>query len=412
MSYFQFLQQSFENFNKATDSLKHAYANLEMKFENINRELEIKNLELKKTITEMEEMKNYLQNILESLTNGVIVTDTEGSIQQVNRCACIFTGVEEKNMQGKQVSSLFDELSPEQWKDIFPPEYYMEGGAHKIKLNGRTLEIFGSAVTAKNGERLGDVFILRDITRIEMLEDMAKRSEKFASMGEMAANIAHEIRNPLGSIELFASLLMKDLKEKRDRDRVVQIVTSVKNMDNKISNLLLFTKTNAPRMECVNVHEILKETLLFAEQLASTESISLGYHFTEGEPFVAGDVEMLKQVFLNIILNGMQAMPDGGNLYMETRFPDLGKAMPNGKPFLEIIFTDNGIGIPEENLPKIFDPFFSTREGTSGLGLAIVHNIIDMHRGAIHVEIGRGGGTVFSLLLPLMDRKTDPLPKY
>jgi PAS domain S-box-containing protein len=412
MSYFQFLQQSFENFNKATDSLKHAYANLEIKFENINRELEIKNLELKKTITEMEEMKNYLQNILESLTNGVIVTDTEGSIQQVNRCACIFTGVEEKNMKGKQISSLFDELSPKKWKDIFPLEYFMGEGAHKIKLNGRTLEIFGSAVTAKNGERLGGVFILRDITRIEMLEDMAKRSEKFASMGEMAANIAHEIRNPLGSIELFASLLMKDLKEKRDRDRVGQIVTSVKNMDNKISNLLLFTKTNAPRMECVNVHEVLKETLLFAEQLASTESISLGYHFTEGEPFVAGDVEMLKQVFLNIILNGMQAMPDGGNLYMETRFPDLDKAMPNGKPFLEIIFTDSGIGIPEENLPKIFDPFFSTREGTSGLGLAIVHNIIDMHRGAIHVDIGKGGGTVFSLLLPLVDLKTDPLPKY
>jgi signal transduction histidine kinase len=97
---------------------------------------------------------------------------------------------------------------------------------------------------------------------------------------------------------------------------------------------------------------------------------------------------------------------------METRFPDLDKAIPNGKPFLEIIFTDNGIGIPEENLPKIFDPFFSTKEGTLGLGLAIVHNIIDMHKGAIHVDSGNGGGTVFSLLLPLMDPKNDPMPKY
>jgi PAS domain S-box-containing protein len=411
MSYFQFLEQSFENFNKATDSLKSAYANLEVKFENINRELETKNVELKKTISEMEEMKNYLQNILESLTNGVIVTDTEGSIQQVNRCACIFTGVEEKNIQGKHICSLLDELSPEKRQDVPFPEYFIEEGTRKIKLKGRILEIFGSVVTAKNGEKLGNVFILRDITRIERLEDMAKRSEKFTAMGEMAANIAHEIRNPLGSIELFASLLMKDLKEKKDRDRVGQIVTSVKNMDNKISNLLLFTKTNAPRMECVNVHEVLKETLLFAEQLASPESISLCYHFTEGEPFVEGDVEMLKQVFLNIILNGMQAMPDGGNLRMETRYSDFGKAMPNGKPFLEITFTDDGIGIPEENLPKIFDPFFSTREGTSGLGLAIVHNIIDMHKGAIHVDSGKGGGTVFSLLLPLMDRKKDPLPK-
>lgn len=409
MSDFQFLQQSFENFNVATASLKQAYANLEKKFENINRELEIKNLELEKTITEKEEMKDYLQNILESLTNGVIVTDREEKIQRVNRCAGIFAEVEENNVQGKHISILFDNLSPENWKDIFFPEY-SKGGGHKIKLKGRTLEIFGSPVTARNGETLGNVFILRDITRIERLEDMAKRSEKFASMGEMAANIAHEIRNPLGSIELFASLLMKDLKEKKDRDRVAQIVTSVRNMDNKISNLLLFTETKVPHLECVNINEVLKETLFFAEQLASQGSISLDYNLAEGDAFVIGDAEMLKQVFLNIILNGIQAMPDGGNLYMETGFSDVDKAMPNVTPFLEIIFTDSGIGILEEDLPKIFDPFFSTREGTSGLGLAIVHNIIDMHRGAIHVERGKSGGTVFTVLLPLRDNKTDPMP--
>jgi signal transduction histidine kinase len=172
-------------------------------------------------------------------------------------------------------------------------------------------------------------------------------------------------------------------------------------MDNKISNLLLFTKTHAPRMERINVHEVLRETLLFAEQLASSDSIALGYHFTERDPFIAGDAEMLKQVFLNILLNGMQAMPDGGNLYLETRFPDVDKAISNSTRFVEILFTDSGIGIPEDNLSKIFDPFFSTKEGTSGLGLAIVHNIIDMHRGAIQVDSVQGRGTVFSLLLPL-----------
>jgi len=407
MSHFQFLQQSFDNFNRATDALKNAYANLEIKFANINRELEAKNIELKKTVSEMEEMRNYLDNILESLTNGVIVTDIGGSIQRVNRHACIYTGIADADMQGKEISTIFDDMVPEWKRDISPAEQLIAEGTNKIKLKGRTLEIFGSTVTAKSGEKLGYVFILRDITRIEILEEMAKRSEKFASMGEMAANIAHEIRNPLGSIELFASLLMKDLKEKRDRDRVAQIVTSVKNMDNKISNLLLFTKTNAPRMECINVHEVLKETLFFAEQLASSDSITLGYHFTEGEPFIIGDVEMLKQVFLNIILNGMQAMPDGGTLYLETRFPDADKAASNATRFIEVTFTDSGIGIPEENLPKIFDPFFSTREDTSGLGLAIVHNIIDIHRGAIHVESSEGGGTVFALLLPLMNSGTE-----
>lgn len=405
MSDVRFLQQLFENFNVATASLKQAYANLETKFESINRELEIKNMELENTIAEKEEMKNYLQNILESLTNGVIVTDLEGKIQWVNKCTGIFAGVEETDVRGKHVSALFDVLSPENWEGILFSEYLKGGVGHKIKLNGRTMEIFSSPVAARNGKTLGNVFILRDITRIERLEEMEKRSEKFASMGEMAANIAHEIRNPLGSIELFASLLMKDLKEKRDRDRVAQIVTSVKNMDNKISNLLLFTKTKIPRLEVVNINEVLKEALFFAEQLASQGSISLDYNFEEGETCVVCDVEMMKQVFLNIILNGIQAMPDGGNLHIETKFSNVDKAIPNVTPFVEIIFKDNGIGISQENLPKIFDPFFSTKEGTSGLGLPIVHNIIDMHKGAIHVESGQGGGTVFTVLLPYKEKR-------
>ena len=363
-------------------------------------------MELENTIGEKEEMKNYLQNILESLTNGVIVTDLEGKIQRVNRCACIFAGVEEAAVRGKHVSALFDLLSPENWEGILFSEYLKGGVGHKIKLNGRTMEIFSSPVTARNGETLGNVFILRDITRIERLEEMEKRSEKFASMGEMAANIAHEIRNPLGSIELFASLLMKDLKEKKDKDRVTQIVSSVKNMDNKISNLLLFTKTKTPRLEVVNINEVLKETLIFAEQLASQGSISLDYTFEEGEAHVACDVEMMKQVFLNIIFNGIQAMPDGGNLHIETKFSNVDKAIPNVTPFVEIMFKDSGIGIPQENLPKIFDPFFSTKEGTSGLGLPIVHNIIDMHNGAVHVESGQGGGTVFTVLLPYKEKRS------
>lgn len=396
-----FLQQSFENFNKATVSLKQAYGTLEQKFDNINRELEVKNRELEKTIAENEEMKNYLQNILESLTNGVVVTDMAGKIQRVNRCAEILANVDEAKVRGNHISALFEDISQESWADIFFSKYFQGESGHKIKLQGRTVEIFGTPVKARNSEVVGTVFILRDITRIEKLEDMAKRKEKFASMGEMAANIAHEIRNPLGSIELFATLLMKDLKEEKDRERIAKIVASVKNVDNKISNLLLFTKMNSPRSEYVDVHELLKQTLMFTEPLASQGNISLSCNCYEGDACILGDDEMLKQVFLNIILNAFQAMPDGGNLHIETRGSDIDQRRPFVEPFLEIIFSDNGIGIPEENLPKIFDPFFSTREGTSGLGLAIVHNIVDQHKGAIHVEKGQPEGTVFTVLLPL-----------
>ena len=405
MNDFEILQQLFDNFNKGTASLQQAYANLEQKFASINRELEIKNRELEATIAAKEDMKNYLQNILESLTNGVIVTDLAGNIETVNRCAGIFTAVTEEQVKGKHISLLFEDMTPVKWQDIFFSEYFLGEAGHQIKLQGRTLEIFGSPVSARSGQTLGTVFILRDISRIEKLEDMAKRTEKFAAMGEMAANIAHEIRNPLGSIELFASLLMKDLPGERDRDRVAKILTSVKNMDNKISNLLLFTKTNIPRSDCVNIHVILKETLSFSDPLATQGNIALSFIPCEEEIFVTGDEEMLKQVFFNLTLNAFQAMPEGGRLDILTKITAAGQPRASVAPFLEILFADNGVGIPEENLPKIFDPFFSTREGTSGLGLAIVHNILDMHKGAIHAERGREVGMVFTILLPLWEQK-------
>lgn len=408
MNDYNLLQQTFDNFNKATASLKEAYANLEKKFAGINRELAVKNMELEQTVAEKDEIKNHLQNILDSLTNGVVVTDLAGKIETINSCAAIFTSRAKDAVQGKHISLLFEDILPSMWQDNFFAEFIPGEAGHKLKLKGRTLEIFSSPLHNRNGEAIGNVFILRDITRIEKLEDMAKRTEKFTAMGEMAANIAHEIRNPLGSIELFASLLMKDLPDKKDRERAAKIVTSVKNMDNKISNLLLFTKVELSQCRCVNIHTVLKDTLLFAEQLAAQGNIKLELVFAAEEPLVLGDEEMLKQVFFNLILNAFQAMPDGGNLHIETKKAAAGQIRGTGTSFLEIFFTDDGIGISAENLPKIFDPFFSTREDTSGLGLAIVHNILDMHKGVIHVERGAPAGTVFTILLPRWDNKEQP----
>lgn len=405
MNDYNLLQQTFDNFNKATASLKDAYANLEEKFAGINRELAIKNAELEKTIAEKDEIKNHLQNILESLTNGVVVTDLAGRIETINSCAAVLTSVTKEGVQGRHVRVLFPDFLSTRGAEKKFSEYFSGEAGHKLKLKGRTLEIFNSPLHARNGEAIGHIFILRDITRIEKLEEMAKRTEKFTAMGEMAANIAHEIRNPLGSIELFASLLMKELPERKDRERAAKIVTSVKNMDNKISNLLLFTKVELSQRHCVNIHDVLKDTLLFAEQLAAQGNILLELAFAAEEPCVLGDDEMLKQVFLNLILNAFQAMPDGGTLQIETSNAAAGQIGGKGTPFLEIMFIDDGIGISENNLPKIFDPFFSTREDTSGLGLAIVHNIMDMHNGVIHVERGVQVGTVFTILLPLWDNK-------
>ncbi len=393
-------QKLLENFNASTELLKHSYADLEAKFASINIELEKKNIDLVRSISETEEIKNYLQNILESLTDGVIVTDTGDNVQRVNRAAGIFAEIAEKDALGRQVMTVLDIPDVERQEGRSFADYLAATARNKIKLKGRSIKIFSSPLATRNNEALGNVLVLHDVTRVERLEEMAKRNEKFALMASMAAYIAEEIRNPLGSIELFTGLLLKDVTTKKDRLRLEQIETAVRKMDYKIANLLMFTQTKAPDMKSVGINEILKEALSFAEYIASQGNITIECLFTDSEPGVNGDVEMIKQMFLNIILNSIQAMPEGGRLQIQTRTVREDGVAGKDVYYLEITFKDDGVGIPEENMSKIFDPFFSTKEGRSGLGLTIVHNIVNLHEGTVHVEAVVGEGTVVTVLLP------------
>ncbi len=395
-----FLQQAFADFSQSTIMLQNAFARLQQKFENINRELEYKNLELERALAEKDEAKNYLQNILKSLKTGIVVANVRGNITMINRYAEIFTGFTYEEAKGQKVESLLGADCCSNSAGDFGLGVEL---SKKIRLRGRMLEVFQSAIKTNAGEEIGVVIVLCDVTRLEKLEEMAKRTEKFAAMGEMAANIAHEIRNPLGSIELFASLLKKDLKNAQNRDRVSHIIGSVRNMDNKISNLLLFARKQKSSMRMINVNDVLNKILKFAEQIIKKENIVLTVNHENINPIIRGDEELLKQVFLNLILNSIQAMPDGGDLHIETKVFD--KRREEGDiddSKVEIKFKDTGIGIPNDYIKKIFDPFFSTREGGTGLGLVIVHNIVDVHGGSIDVESSNNTGTMFNLTFPLI----------
>ncbi|MDZ4164834.1 MAG: ATP-binding protein [Smithellaceae bacterium] len=395
-----YLQKSFEEFNRATSKIMEAYGKLEKEFARLNIELGEKNLELERLIGEKEDVKNYLHNILESLTTGVVVVDLEGNIQTVNRCAEMFLQESRDRLTGKNINSFFMELSSSQWDNLLESEYLASDIGKRVVLNDRVLDIFGSTIRARNGEIFGAVLVLRDITKMERLEEIAKRSEKLAAMGEMAANIAHEIRNPLGSIELFSSLLLKDLGEKKNKDRVMHIIGSVKNMNNKISNLLFFAGANPPQMEQLSLCDALREIIEFTRTIIDQAGISLEVMLDHLNPTVSGDAEMLKQVFLNIILNALQAMPSGGQLSIKSSMLErMGSKGGNG--FYEVLISDTGAGIPAERLSRIFDPFFSTKEGSSGLGLAIAHNIVSLHKGEIHVKSRVNYGTTFAIALPV-----------
>jgi PAS domain S-box-containing protein len=396
------LQESFESFNSATRKLQDAFSNLELKFENLNRELEQKNRRLESILAEKEEVRNYLETILESLTTGVIVTDLAGRITMMNGCAACFTQMGQ-DAAGKNITDLFcrsEELDRHGSDRASSRRLH---GKRKIRVGERILEVLTSPVKTKEGTRVGTVHILLDVTRVEKLEEMAKRTEKFAAMGEMAADIAHEVRNPLGSIALSASLLLKGLNDEKSRDRASRIIHSVRNVDNKIANLLLFTRRPEPVFRDLRINDILQELLKFCAEILDKEGIRLNVSLAGANPLVRADGELLKQVFLNIILNAVQAMRGGGELAIGARLHTDPVLRPGMQRMIELRFADTGPGINEDDRKRIFDPFFSTREGGGGLGLAIVHNIIDLHRGTVDVERGAGGGSVFTVLLPLLE---------
>ncbi|MBI3328085.1 MAG: hypothetical protein HYZ81_15460 [Nitrospinae bacterium] len=227
----------------------------------------------------------------------------------------------------------------------------------------------------------------------EALEEQVQRTNRLAAMGEMAASIAHEVRNPLGSIELFAALLKQELEQDGGKRTLVEhILSGVKSLNRTISNMLLFTKSLAARFEPVDPHQVLEASLVFASHVLRHHRLRLQKSFGADGVTVCADPELLKQVFLNLILNAIQAMPEGGTLTLATRLD---------QHVLEVKVGDTGVGMSAEVTEKIFNPFFSTKDGGTGLGLTIVHNIVEAHNGVIHVVSTRGKGTTFTILLPL-----------
>jgi two-component system sensor histidine kinase FlrB len=248
----------------------------------------------------------------------------------------------------------------------------------------------------------------REIERMRRLEGQTERNSRLVAMGEMAAKIAHEIRNPLGSIELFTSILHREIKDDNLEKFANHISAGVKNLNHVISNLLTFTSQPKPVFKEFDVHAFLDDILQFGEFLMSKNNIMLIKEYCPSFLLGWGDEELLKQVFLNLIMNAVQSMPDGGILKVKTGLGE--KISPHHNAphrmiphnvYVEIKIIDTGTGISKDNIKKIFNPFFTTRERGTGLGLAIVHTIVESHNGIIEVESELCRGTVFKILLPL-----------
>ena len=403
------LTEAIDSFNGAAFRFETYYQHLEKRVKELDIELKEKNKALQKNLKEKEDVKNHLHNILESLTTGVIVLDLQGKISTFNRTAEDITGLISKRVKGKGYDETFginyflnSRLSFAALRDFdentdIETEIYGKGN----KLLHVRLSI--SPVKDTKGGKIGNVLTLQDITKMKRLEEQANRNDRLAAMGEMAVKIAHEIRNPLGSIELFASMLRKDLEEFGDLNTLAGYISSgVKSINNIISNLLLFIRPQQQaNFKIIDIRDILNDSLFFSSHLTKSENgIEVVKEFFPEPLTVRGDTELLKQVLLNLILNAFQAMPGGGRLTISTTKMN-GK--PRGHNFAEVRFADTGMGISKADLLKVFDPFFTTKNTGTGLGLAIVHNLTKIHGGTVDIISSEGKGTECIVTLPLWE---------
>jgi two-component system NtrC family sensor kinase len=235
------------------------------------------------------------------------------------------------------------------------------------------------------------------IETMERTQEELVHKEKLASMGQLAAGVAHEINNPLGSILLFAEASHKDTAEDdRRKDDLRMIIQETLRCKKIVSGLLNFARQQEVLAQESDIHHILQQAINGVAHQPSFSKVQIETHFAPDLPHIQADPPQLVQVFVNLLNNSAEAMPEGGTVTLRTRM--------QGQRAIEITLEDTGAGIPEENLDKLFNPFFTTKplgKGT-GLGLSIVYGIIKMHRGQISVKSRPGMGTTFTITLPLV----------
>jgi PAS domain S-box-containing protein len=371
----------------------------------------------------MREERNKAQQYLNIAGVIIIAINEEGIVSLINKKGCDVLGYTEEEIIGKNWYDLcVPERDRKERKDTF--QKVMAGQIDEaedyensiITKSGeeRIIAWHNTTIRDEKDQIIGTLSSGEDITRRKRTEEELLRSEKLASLGQLAASVAHEVNNPLAGIMVYVKLLLKKYKEKKlqaenSKEQLLKMEKELDRTTRIIKNLLDFSRQSEPNIRPVEINKVLEAALLLVGHQISLENIKLEKQFDEQLPLVYADFDQIQQVLINIILNATQAMPDGGNLTIITSVADgieIGEAL---KKTVRIDIRDTGVGIPRENLGKLFTPFFTTKEKGKGvgLGLPVVHGIIERHKGKIEVDSQPNVGTTFTIYLEVMDEKKD-----
>ncbi len=346
-------------------------------------------------------LQAFHENIVQSISSGVFTADGAGRLTSFNRAAQEITGYTLEQVRSRPWSEVFN------WQQEATMEEDRGSEARRFEIESKRADgsrvILGVTLSPlhEGGMQTGFVGVFRDLTQIRDMEEEMRRREWLATLGEMSAGMAHEIRNPLGALAGAMQMLRKEFPLEDTNGRLMNIaIREATRLDTIITEFLQYARPPALNLRECDLDAVLRETVdLIRHEANSRERMTIKTVFTPGPLTAEVDPDQVKQVFWNLATNAFQAMPGGGQLTISTNLRRIG---PGGRQadVIEIVFQDTGEGIQKEHLDKIFLPFFTTKEGGSGLGLAAVDRIVDLHGGWIRVESQDGQGTLFAVCLP------------
>ncbi len=358
---------------------------------------------LEEKISEFERLKEFNENIVESINVGILALDLEDRIESWNAQMEAMYAVSRSEALGQKLSSVF----PDEFVSAIEGFRNEPGVHHLYKFHltthageQRTVNIAIAPLLSRDFIIVGRIVLVDDITERVSLENQLAQSDKLSSIGLLAAGVAHEINTPLAVISSYAQMLSKQMRGDARLGPVLEKITQQSFRASEIANgLLNFSRTSTTEFRETNLNQVIRDTLSLLEHQFKTAQITVDADLIENLPSIHGNPGKLQQVFLNLLLNAKESMPGGGRLRVATLF--------NGH--VEAVVSDSGSGIAPEHLKRIYDPFFTTktmprpgeRRGT-GLGLSVSYGIIQEHAGKIHVESAIGAGTTFHLEFPLL----------
>ena len=349
------------------------------------------------------------RSIIESVDTGILTINLRGQIKSFNRAAEEITGYSFAEVEDKNIVDLFPEYGDllenihtggHPYSQQSRVEMYIESHEKKPLTLGCSVSFLNDGT----GKRIGDILVFQDLTAIKKMELILEKNRRLAFIGEMAAGLAHEMRNPLASISGSIQVLHKSLPLNEPDERLMQIILRGKDqLESFMRDFLLLSRPTPGMSEMIKITDIIEDILESIRYLPDwRDDIQVIKSLQDHLPFIRANKTEIRQLIWNVLMNAIQSMPNGGRVTIET-----GKDTPDisAGQFLEIKISDNGQGIMENDLGKIFEPFYTTREKGTGLGLAIVNRIVEGHAGKIKVDSRSGEGTTFTIWLPCLQEE-------